>query len=329
MTLGDRMGMLGVILALVALAVTVLWPDKKWIGWLSLAATVILLIVWGLLEIGRDLPSLRVQYPILSTVVVFVVGGCLLAVLWKLAVPTAVPTSTVPAKKPSLLFVAGAPLGDNGSDTWIMMLFHYGPESAYACTVNFYDSDRKNIEHEWLINNNSPPFLPHGKFDQSQKSTYVPEAGREGGTVANFNWQPLDPDRQHYSASITCRDGVFSEEWEVTRVKGVLRTRIVIKHGPEWIERNPKLDPVVFQCEDPEFVSIPLLTARPTVKTGRAVNPGWKPNHLFQFPVAILDPNGNIQITAGVVQPDGSTRTDFGCWAFLTKHLGDEDSSQR
>lgn len=52
---------------------------------------------------------------------------------------------------PSLVFVFGAPLGDNDSASWIMMLKHFGPGIAYNCDIGFYDDDRKNIEHEcWL-----------------------------------------------------------------------------------------------------------------------------------------------------------------------------------
>ena len=66
---------------------------------------------------------------------------------------TAAPTlgAQLEPKIPSLVFVFGAPLGDNDSSTWIMMLKHYGPVSAHNCTVAFFDDDRKNIEHQWLV----------------------------------------------------------------------------------------------------------------------------------------------------------------------------------
>ena len=171
------------------------------------------------------------------------------------------------------------------------------------------------------------PFLPPGQFDESQRSLYVAEAGPEEGAISSFTWTPLDPDRQHYTASISCRDGVFVEKWEVTRVNGVLRAKIVIEHGPQWIEKHPNLEHVVFKCEDPEFTSTPLLTAAPNL-TPRKAHPGWKPNHRFDVPVAIIDPNGHIQLMSGVKLPDGSTATDFGCWNILTKHFGDGPSTQ-
>lgn len=64
----------------------------------------------------------------------------------------------VQATAPSLLFVFGAPLGDNESTSWIMMLKHYGPNSAHNCDIQFYDNDRKNIEHEWLVKHPNSPF---------------------------------------------------------------------------------------------------------------------------------------------------------------------------
>jgi hypothetical protein len=320
LSLGDRMGILGAILGLIALAVTILWPDKKWVGWLSLAGAVVLLIGWGYLELGRELPHLRVQYPTLSVLVVFVIGGCLAAVLWRLTVPTVVPA--VPPKTPSLVFVFGAPLGDNDSAQWIMMLKHYGPNLAYNCDINFYDDDRKNIEHEWLVKHPNSPYPPAGLAGESQKRIHIPEAGPEG-SLGSFSWNPLDPDSQHYTVSIDCRDGVFVEKWEVTRVNGILRSAITIEHGPQWIEKNPGIESVVFRYQDPEFVRTSLATEMPKVSKGKVVHPGWKPMHRFEVPAAIIDSNGNVQILSGVTLPDGSTLTDFGSWNILSRHFGD------
>ena len=145
--------------------------------------------------------------------------------------------------------------------------------------------------------------------------------------MGSFKWTPVDPDRQHYTASISCRDGIFVENWEVTRVDGVLRAKIRIEHGPQWIEKNPKSNPVVFECIDPEFSSTTLALAFTEAKR-KPVHPGWKPNHLFNFPVAIIDPNGHVQVMSGVKLPDGNVNIDFGCWNILTRHFGDKSSSR-
>jgi len=141
-------------------------------------------------------------------------------------------------KTPSLVFVFGAPLGDNKSPDWIMMLAHYGPNPAYNCTVRFFDDDRKNLEHLWLVKHPNSPFLPPGLFDKSQESRHVAEASPEG-SIGSFIWRPLDPDCQHYTVSIDCRDGAFVEKWEVTRVQGTLRAKLTIERGPRWVEKKP------------------------------------------------------------------------------------------
>lgn len=113
---------------------------------------------------------------------------------------------------------------------------------------------------------------------------------------------------------------------EVTRVNGILRSRITIERGPQWIKKNPGRDPVVFKLEDPEFISTPLATELPKSSMAKVVHPGWKPNHRFEIPAAIIDPNGNVQVVSGIKLPDGSTLTDFGCWNVLTRHFGDEST---
>jgi len=224
---------------------------------------------------------------------------------------------------PSLVFVFGSPLGDNDSASWVMLIRHYGPGSAYNCDIGFYDDDRKNIEHEWLVIHPDSPYPPPGLAGESQKRIHVPEASPEGSS-GSFMWNPLDPNSQHYTVSISCRDGVFVEKWEVTRVDGILRSRITIEHGPQWIKNNPNLEPVVFRYEDPEFVRTALATEMPKASKGKVVHPGWKPKHRFEVPAAIIDPNGHVQVISGVKLPDGSTLTDFGSWNILTRHFGDQ-----
>jgi hypothetical protein len=205
--------------------------------------------------------------------------------------------STTPTTAPQIanfVFVFGAPLGDNHAATWVMMLKHYGLSSAHNCTIDFYDKDRINVRREWLLKHPDSPFPPADLVGEFRHHVRVPEAGPEG-PLPFFNWTPLDPDRQHYSVSIGSRDGVFVEDWEVTRVDGHLRAKINIERGPHWVEKNPSSDPLVFRLEDPEFTSLPLLTEVPQLSTV-STHPGWKPNHRFEVPVAIIDPNGNLQV---------------------------------
>jgi len=192
-----------------------------------------------------------------------------------------------------------------------MMLRHYGPNPAYNCDIAFYDRDRKNIEHEWLVRHPNSPYPPPGL------------AGEEG-PAGSFVWHPLDPHRQHYTVSISCRDGVFEEKWDVTRVNGILRSSITVERGQQWIQKNPHLNPLEFRYEDPEFVGTTLATEMPKERKGKVVHPGWKPQYRFEVPAAIIDPNGNVQVVSGIKLPDGNTQTEFGSWNLLTKHLGDD-----
>jgi hypothetical protein len=224
--------------------------------------------------------------------------------IWELTVPT-----------PSFPFVFGAPLGDNNSADWIMMVKHYGPNPAYNCDIAFYDKDRTNINHLWLVDHPNVPFAPKDLVGETRTLLQCAEVGKAGSSE-KFTWKPLDPDCQRYSVASSCRDGVFSQEWEVTRVDGVLRSRLIIKQGAE----------VIFSCVDPEFTEKPLLAEIPTDRKP-VVHPGWKPNHLFKVPSAIIDSNYNVQVVSAVKMPDGSTRSDFGCWNILTRHYGDKVST--
>jgi hypothetical protein len=264
--------------------------------------------------------AMKHRYGWVGYLIAFLVGGILLSFYW--AVTGWALRIQESTKVPSLVFIFGAPLGDNASATWMMIPKHYGPESAHNCTISFYDKDRKNLEHLWLVNHGSPPFLPHGEFDQSQQVIQISEANPDGVILGAFQWSPLNPNSQHYDISISCRDGVFIEKWEVARVGGILRSSLVIEHGAAWVRQNPNCDPVIFRCVDPEFVGTPLATEIPKI-TKKVVHPGWKPNYPVEVPMAIIDPNGNLQIASAI-----GGRTDFGCWNILMKHFGDNPRPQ-
>lgn len=83
MSLGDRLGVLGAILTLFGIAASILWPDKKWLGWASLVAAVILLGTWAWLETKSQFPVMYEKHPIKTLCAVFI-GGGLLSVLFVL-----------------------------------------------------------------------------------------------------------------------------------------------------------------------------------------------------------------------------------------------------
>ena len=61
---------------------------------------------------------------------------------------------------PSFAFVFGSPLGDNHSSEWVMIGKHYGHGPAFNNDLVFYDSDRQNIQHKWLVDHPSLSFAP-------------------------------------------------------------------------------------------------------------------------------------------------------------------------
>jgi hypothetical protein len=79
------------------------------------------------------------------------------------------------------------------------------------------------------------PYPPPGLAGESQTRIHVAEAGPEG-PAGSFRWSPLDPDRRHYTVSISCRDGVFEEKLEITRVDGILRASIAIQRGQQAMD---------------------------------------------------------------------------------------------
>jgi hypothetical protein len=93
MSLGDRLGIVGLIVAFVAIATTYLWPDKKWIGWISLCVAGVLLLAWAVLEIRQK--SGATQLPMLSSLAIGgVVGMTIAALIWYSASPK--PTNQLP-----------------------------------------------------------------------------------------------------------------------------------------------------------------------------------------------------------------------------------------
>lgn len=215
--------------------------------------------------------------------------------------------------EPSTPFIFGGPLGENYSPTWVMMIRHYGPGPAYNCDVSFSDFGRKRIEHNWLLQHPNSPFVPLQLVGESQKVfPRVPEVDPMG-FFTTFQWTPLDPNHQHYGAGMICRDGDFVEDWQIARVDGVLLTKIKVERYFPFTDRKAE---TVFSCVDTSFPSADPIESQQVNEQGQAaqVNPGWKPNHVFTFPVVIFDSNYNMEELT-IKQP--------GCWKYLLKHYGD------
>lgn len=78
----NRIGLGGLILTLFSLAAAILWPDKKIVGWLSLAGAATLTVTWVWLEVRTPSASLFRTHPIGSTIAIFLVAGSIAATGW-------------------------------------------------------------------------------------------------------------------------------------------------------------------------------------------------------------------------------------------------------
>src|SRR5690348_8778362 len=149
MPIDRTIGLAGLIVGLLAIAAFYLAPNRKWIGVVCLAVALALLAWWGWQEIRFPLLDVVSKHRLVSTLIAALCGGLLTGLLWWIFVaakskhPPPTPKQGPP---PSLVFVVGAPLGENNSPIWIMILKHFGLDTAYNCQITFVDEDRKNIE---------------------------------------------------------------------------------------------------------------------------------------------------------------------------------------
>lgn len=102
MSFADRLGLVGVILALFAIAAPYLWPDKKWIGWICISSAIALVVLWVWLEIGDRAFSAHRQHPVKTGIFIFIAGGSIATALWLLVLST-VPTRSHQPPKPGMV----------------------------------------------------------------------------------------------------------------------------------------------------------------------------------------------------------------------------------
>jgi hypothetical protein len=208
---------------------------------------------------------------------------------------------------PSFVYVAGLPLGESNSPLVLLEYVHFGPSPAYNCEIHFSDLDRIKLRQKWLSANPGISFAPPNLYGATEIAWQVNEldAGLKVRPTTS-RWVVLDPDHQHYDIGINCRDGVFSERWDIARIDGRLRTRFSVERVFPFTGRKPE---VVFDCADPEFVDAPA-TVPPDFNpndTHPEINVGWQASHRYDPPAAIFDPNGNVESAT-------APGWDVGCW---------------
>jgi hypothetical protein len=219
-------------------------------------------------------------------------------------------------QSPSFPFVFGAPLGDNDSARWVMVAEHFGPNSVDNCDIEFLDMDRSDIQREWLNAHRDSLFAPPDLVGESYKdlphiSEMDPDSGLGG---ASFNWDPLDPDKQHYRAVITCHGIAAMEDWQIKRLNGVLRTSLRVEAESRWLERHPEANKLLFDCTDSQYFDKDQYFTQIPHRTG--VFPGYgKRGHVYQAPLLIIAGPNKLWSLA--------LNHSIGCWDLLNKHFGD------
>lgn len=156
MSLGDRFGLAGVILTLFGIAAAILWPDKRWIGWVSLSCAGLLLIVWLRLEVRANLPDFSFRHPVWFFVFVFIVGGCVAITLVRLLLPMKAPpqigssvnttTAAKPTERPPTLldlFTSDFPSVLKLTDSACELHWRDGSKFIVRCQL-YLDFDGKN-----------------------------------------------------------------------------------------------------------------------------------------------------------------------------------------
>lgn len=162
MSLGDRLGLVGVILGLIAIAAPYLWPDKKWIGWISLSLAAVLIAMWSWLEFKPHVISFYRAYPVRSTVLVFVCSGLLGSSFWLWMIRgNAEPKQESLAKPPTLLdlFKNDFPNAMKASDTNIdaYTIGAPGGSTIKVKRQTYMDFDAKTKFIGFYVSSPSPP----------------------------------------------------------------------------------------------------------------------------------------------------------------------------
>ena len=86
MSLGDRLGFAGLLVAVIGVGLVYLWPDKRWIGWVCVGIAALLATSWGTLELKQKLGDSSASLW-LSIALGGIFGALAAALIWQSAKP--------------------------------------------------------------------------------------------------------------------------------------------------------------------------------------------------------------------------------------------------
>jgi hypothetical protein len=188
-------GFWGLIATILAAGYSAIAPEASpWIGVGLFALALVLVLLAGL-----EYPKAKLSTKIIVAsilIVIFVASTC----YW-----------ITRATAPAFVFVKpGIWLND---DRWLMLVQHSGFKSVYNIEILFSDEDRLSA---FKMNPNDINLIK-----DANRKLHFDEIDPKGTVTAqSFQWQPLNPDYQHYSATISTRDKRLMEILDIERING-------------------------------------------------------------------------------------------------------------
>jgi hypothetical protein len=191
MPFADRLGIGGLIVALLGIAAFYLWPEKKWIGLTCLGLAIAVAVVWLWLEFGSYLIQVRSRHLILTSISAFIVAGCLGLAIWRMLIPSPPPiTPSIAAPKlevwamdfsdhpPKDANLGGIKWKDSYSDG---RLYLCNNSDVALVNVDFWMSSNQDVEQIGL-------FQPYPGVNLT-----VPVVGSDAFTVFGVDGKPISP----------------------------------------------------------------------------------------------------------------------------------------
>ncbi|MGA2716909.1 MAG: hypothetical protein ABSG41_27800 [Bryobacteraceae bacterium] len=103
MSIGDRAGIAGLIMAFIGIALPLLFPDKKWIGWVCFGVGALLGIAWLVFELKNALGGTR------ASLVLTICGGALIGAITSGIIWSSIPhSSAITPARPVVALVLNA-----------------------------------------------------------------------------------------------------------------------------------------------------------------------------------------------------------------------------
>ena len=194
MSFGDRLGIAGLLIALIAIALMYLAPERKEVGWIALFVAILLVAIWAYLEAANWLLRKFQTAPVITTIIVGIVGGALIALIFLFVAQNA----SFPHSK----------VADHSANLPDVRLRFVYPKSPALMLINSSDALARDVKWTVVLWNldlperDEPLPIPVATFDWLKP-------GQQGGPQNLFGSNTVAPlikqgDHLFGSASVNC-----------------------------------------------------------------------------------------------------------------------------